>query len=228
MTTRHETCPLCGSESLEIRHDKTRQIKYLKKPHTLEGLEHTVCLECGCSFNVKGQTERNNARFLEFETKLLNGIISPRQIIELRQKYNLTQEMAKQIFKSTGNLFSKWERGESAPSSAVSNILLAALEDPTIMGRLAQRANVSIAEEKAENTVPAGISSASIYLIRQQSQHQYADCTTFERYFKDVFKADYNDHDIDSFTDAINTEDFLNRMDEMTKAKRASSQVFGR
>lgn len=144
MTNREKTesCPLCDSQNTEVRFDRERRFKYLKKERILTGLEHTICIDCGCSFNAKGQIQRNNERFFEFEQSVLDGIISPRKIVELRQTYNLTQEQAKRIFKTTGNLFSKWERGESAPSSAVSNLLLAALEDAVIMKRMALRAGV--------------------------------------------------------------------------------------
>lgn len=156
MTNRETTepCPICDSRNTEIRFDRERQIKYLRRNHVIDGLEHTVCLECGCSFNAHGQIERNNQRFFEFEKSILDGIIAPRKIVELRQTYNLTQEQAKNIFKSTGNLFSKWERGESAPSSAVSNLLEAALEDKVIMDRLARRAGVSLAVTTQRESTP--------------------------------------------------------------------------
>lgn len=155
-----ETCPLCGSSNTEVRFDRVRKFKYLKRILVLNGLEQTVCLDCGCSFNADGQTKRNNERFFEFEKSVLGGIIAPRKIVELRQKYNLTQEEAKKIFKTTGNLFSKWERGESAPSSAVSNLLETALEDPVIMERFARRVGIKLPDNRLHDTKTAIASSA--------------------------------------------------------------------
>lgn len=206
MTNRETTepCPICDSQNTEVRFDRERHIKYLRRNHVIEGLEHTVCLECACSFNARGQIERNNQRFFEFEKLLLDGIIAPRKIVELRQTYNLTQEQAKNIFKTTGNLFSKWERGESAPSSAVSNLLEAALEDPLIMERFALRAGVRLAakppakrpqKSEPERTVSSWINTQfpelildqkvvdRVRVIRRHSQHHTPYETALHKHF---------------------------------------------
>lgn len=145
-----ETCPLCDSKNVEVQYDLSTTYRYLNKEHHLEGQEHTVCPDCECTFFAPGQIERNNRLYFEFELTIVGDTIPPRKIVELRQKYGLTQDDAKKLFKSTGNSFSKWERGESAPSSVVSNLLLAALEDQEIMKRMALRARVKI--ELADTT----------------------------------------------------------------------------
>lgn len=173
-----EPCPICDSQNTEIRFDRERNFKYLRNNLVLSGLEHTICLDCGCSFNASGQIERNNQRFFEFEKNALNGIIAPRKIVELRQTYDLTQDQAKKIFKTTGNLFSKWERGESAPSSAVSNLLEAALDDPIIMERFAHRAGIQLTTKQPHNTKQDDQTSsprADATFPSQVSDHEVTD-----------------------------------------------------
>lgn len=157
--TTHKTracCPLCDSQNIAVKHDLSTTYKYLKKSHTLEGQEHTVCADCGCCFFAEGQIERNNQLFYVFESQICGENIPPRKIVELRQKYGLTQEAAKRVFNATGNSFSKWERGESAPASVVSNVLTIALEDPNYMQIMADRAGVTIEREDkvADQTAP--------------------------------------------------------------------------
>lgn len=137
-------CPLCDSTNVEIRHDHCVKYRYLKKDLVLEGQEHTVCRDCECSFFADGQIERNNKRFIAFEKSVVKDI-SPREIRELREKYMLSQEQAQKIFNCRGaNCFSKWERGEVAPTGTAATLLLLALEDASIMQKLADKAGERI------------------------------------------------------------------------------------
>lgn len=142
-TTAHE-CPLCGSTRLEVRHDYSVTYRYLKQNHVLEGQEHTLCLECEISFFTEDQLDRNQQLFFEFEQKIVKGI-APREVRELRDKYLITQEQATRIFEcGSPTAFSKWERGDSAPTGPTALLLRMALEDSSFMEKLATRAGVRI------------------------------------------------------------------------------------
>lgn len=138
-----ETCPVCDSQQIEVRYDRNVRYHYLKKDHVLEGQEHTVCLDCGLSFYQSGQIDRNNERFATFEKSIVKGI-SPNEIRTLREKYLITQAQATRIFNCGETAFSKWERGEVAPTGPTALLLKMALEHPEYMKSLADNAGEAV------------------------------------------------------------------------------------
>jgi len=132
----------------EVRRDRTTRFRYLRQEHVLEGQEHTVCLACGTSFFQPGQIERNNQRFRKFAAGLVKHI-APWDIVALREKYMLSQEQAGRIFQcGSATQFSKWERGEVAPTGTAALALQEALENPEFMRRLASRAGERIEDSE--------------------------------------------------------------------------------
>lgn len=143
-------CPLCDSEHVEIRHDITEHYKYLKNNHALDGQEHTVCLDCGLDYFAAGQTERNNERFMAFAKTIVKDI-APWEIHEIREKYLITQDEANRIFHcGSPTQFSKWERGECAPTGTAALMLRVALEEPATMRKLAAKAGVMLRADDAD------------------------------------------------------------------------------
>jgi putative zinc finger/helix-turn-helix YgiT family protein len=111
----------------------------LKVEHVLESQEHTVCCDCGTSFYQTGQVERNNQRFMAFAKAIVKHI-APWEILEIREKYALSQEQANRIFQCGPTQFSKWERGEVAPTGTAALALREALDNPAFIKKLADRA----------------------------------------------------------------------------------------
>lgn len=146
-------CPLCEGERLEVRHELTTRYRYLGKDVSIEGQEHTVCNDCGFSFFADGQIERNSALFDALEARVVKGI-SPRKILELRQKYGITQAQAASIFKCAKRAFSKWERGEVAPAAAVANVLNLAFKNQEYMRIMADAAGEQINLMPSQMMVP--------------------------------------------------------------------------
>lgn len=143
MTSTSAKCPLCDSTHVEIRRDVDVRYTYLRKKHVLGGQEHTLCLDCGCSFFQDGQMERNNERFMAFAESIVKNI-APWEIHGIREKYGLSQEQANTIFNCGPTQFSKWERGEVAPTGTASIALREALNNPEFMSKLARQAGVTI------------------------------------------------------------------------------------
>ncbi len=170
-----ELCPLCDSKSTEVLHDQSIKYRYLKKVHVLDGQEHTVCKDCGCSFFGKGQIERNNVRFLEFEKSIVKDI-SPRNVLELREKYQLSQEQATRIFNCGATAFSKWERGEVAPTGTAALMLQLALEDSYVMKILAEKAGerVSIPDVMGVRTIQSTPMATNIRVRKGKVVEDYS------------------------------------------------------
>lgn len=148
------SCPLCDSHAIETRFDLSKKYKYLGVTHVLDGLEHSVCTECGCDFFAEGQIERNNSRFFELEKRVVKAI-SPREIRQIREEYLLSQEDAEKAFNCGAGMFSKWERGTSAPTGTAALTLIRALEDVAFMKWLADRAGITIHANDTETNEAA-------------------------------------------------------------------------
>lgn len=167
-------CPICDSPRVEIRHDRTVRYRYLKKDHVLEGQEHTVCLDCELSFYQPGQIDRNNERLAAFEKSIVKGI-SPHEILTLREKYLITQEQAARIFHCGKTAFSKWERGEVAPTGMAALLLESALESPDFMKSLADKAgeavDIQVTAPKPEENEAVFYSIGEVLVARTVEEH---------------------------------------------------------
>lgn len=147
LRTAHPLCPMCDSARIEVRNDRSTRYRYLGKDHVVDKQQHTVCLTCGTSFFLPGQIDYNNARMKEVAKKFIKHI-APWEIVALREMYSLTQDDACRVFQcGSKTQFSKWERGEVAPTGTAALALREALENPAFMCRLAEKAKVSIAAE---------------------------------------------------------------------------------
>lgn len=132
---------MCDSARIEVRHDRTTRYRYLKREYLLEGQEHTICLDCSTSFYQEGQIQRNNQRLQAFAATVVKHI-APWDIRAMRERYGLSQADAAQIFGCGPRAFSKWERGEVAPTGATARLLKLALNHPEVLAALAQDAGL--------------------------------------------------------------------------------------
>lgn len=139
MTTKKDICPLCDGH-LEVRADRRYHLRYCRKDHYLDGIEHAACLDCGASINTDAVIAHNKERVRAFTASIVKNI-APWEIRELREKYMLSQEAACRIFQcGSVTQFSKWERGEVAPTGTAAIALREALENPVFMRKLANLA----------------------------------------------------------------------------------------
>jgi len=114
-------CHACNKGTL---HHKTKSqiFTYKGKSITLEqpGLWCDSCDEGILSGDDIAKTEK---AFEKFKTKV-DGLLSPEEIRHIRKDIlKLTQEEAGRIFGGGKNGFSRYERGETKPLPAISNLL---------------------------------------------------------------------------------------------------------
>lgn len=140
-STRNCVCPMCEDGTLQERSDRQFSFRYLRRVHTVDGLEHAVCDRCGTSSFLPGQMERNKARIEKVQRSLV-GYIGPQDILALRERYGLTQKLAARIFGGGVRAFSKWERGEVKPAEPTAKLMRLALNDPRAMGSLVKMAGL--------------------------------------------------------------------------------------
>lgn len=174
MKIKKYDCPVCGELSVSEVDDHVYKFKHGKKSHMLQGLFRSVCGACGVSFFTPDQLDRNNKKVREFQDKL-SDYISPTKILELREKYDITQLQANVIFGGGPTAFSKYERGIASPTAGTARQMLAALKDVKVMEVLAGIHNIKIAQidkpvkakEKIIYTLPESLrSSVELYASR--------------------------------------------------------------
>lgn len=157
-------CPLCNQHTLVEVADIEHLFRYLKKEYAVKGLERTLCQSCGSSFQTPSQSLANKEA-IECFTRKLVGELGPREILALREKYSITQADATKIFQCGPKNFSKWERGEVAPTGATALLLKAALELPKLMKHLAAKAGIEIhsSDTTDRTTTRASIDTREAY-----------------------------------------------------------------
>lgn len=145
-TTQYEICPICDHGNMVAFDDGTYKFRYKRKVHKVLGTHYAKCESCGATGYLHGQLEYNKNLIEEYQSKIVS-IISPSKILDLREKYNLTQEKASKIFGGGINAFSKWERGEVVPSEPTAKLMLLALENEQTLLRLAEISQVRLTHE---------------------------------------------------------------------------------
>lgn len=157
-------CPLCNHNTLVEVADLEHRFKYLKKEHAVKALKRTLCQTCGSSFQTPSQSLANKDAIESF-TRELVGELGPREILALRERYSISQADATKIFQCGPKNFSKWERGEVAPTGATALLLKAALELPKLMQHLAAKAGIEIysSDTADRTTTRASIDTREAY-----------------------------------------------------------------
>jgi HTH-type transcriptional regulator/antitoxin MqsA len=118
-------CPICSSGVLSV-HFSADQIQY--KGLTLcVNVEYAICAQCGEEMILPEQIKRNDCLIRDAWRKA-DGLLTGAEIVTLRQKLDLTQQQAAQIFGGGVNAFSKYERNEVIQSEAMDKLMRLAQE----------------------------------------------------------------------------------------------------
>lgn len=148
MKNEKNICPVCGEKSLLEVLDYKYSFRHGRKEHVVDGLAKSECSECGASMFMPEQLDKNNEKVKLFQSSL-KDFISATKILELREKYKITQSQANIIFGGGPTAFSKYERGLASPTAGNARLMLAALKNPKFMASLAEVQNIKISFSSA-------------------------------------------------------------------------------
>lgn len=126
---RKSICADCGAEALQA-FSENDQFDYKGHSITVE-VEYSVCSECGVEAVLADQIKRNDCRTRDAWRKA-DGLLTGAEIVVLREKLGLTQQLAAKYFGGGANAFSKYERGEVIQSAAMDKLMRLALEDSPV------------------------------------------------------------------------------------------------
>ncbi len=96
---------------------------YAYKDHSFE-IEQPGewCDACGEGVLSGADLKATNKQIREFQTRV-DGLLTSQEIRRIRKKLKLSQKQAAQLFGGGPNAFSRYERGETTPLRATSNLL---------------------------------------------------------------------------------------------------------
>lgn len=135
------TCPACRSGHL---HPAERIREFSPNGKSIQvALLTTRCDQCGAERTFASQHKENLARLAArkvYYGKLLMG----EEILALRQRYGLTQQNASIIFGKGIIAFSRYENEVTFPDDSTTLLLQLAIESPTVMKSLADKAGIEL------------------------------------------------------------------------------------
>src|SRR5947209_1339860 len=107
-------CPFCASA--ELIHD-TRDISHTYKGETtvIPNVTGDFCPACGESILEAVEARRVSNLMTAFRKQVNASIVDPKFIMNVREKLNLDQKQAAEIFGGGHNAFSRYESGRVKP-----------------------------------------------------------------------------------------------------------------
>jgi HTH-type transcriptional regulator/antitoxin MqsA len=146
-----QICPECGG-SLE----RARVVREVQVGHRSIPVEVEVsrCSSCGEILLAAGQMRDMQRRAAEI-ARQEDGLLSPDEIRDLRERDHLSQEAFERLIKAGPKTVTRWERGTVCQNGTADTLMRLLRDDPAIAARLAAERGVDIRQ------VPSVVSSAN-------------------------------------------------------------------
>lgn len=139
-------CPACRRGKL---HAVTRTRVFEPQGKRVEVVLHTsACDSCSAEITRPGQHQQN-LQALSARKAQYGDVLLGEEIVALRKRYGLTQQQASKIFGKGKIAFSRYENETTYPDDSTRLLLLLAIENPTVLKQLADKAQIQIPLWKA-------------------------------------------------------------------------------
>lgn len=132
-------CSVCEQGNLHLEHSEAQ--------HMIGGapvmVAHQIhwCDACGLEITTD-EDAKLNARSMRAAERRAQGKLTGEDILNLRKKLDITQEVAGRIFGGGPIAFSKYEKNDVSPADGMDNLLWVATRRPSIVCDLAARNSV--------------------------------------------------------------------------------------
>ena len=134
-------CPACHTNSL---HEAQRERVFHPHGQTLViPLLTSVCEHCGAEATSSAQHDENLRR-LAARKAHYGGLLMLEEILALRRRYGLTQQLASRIFGKGKIAFSRYESETTYPDASTTLLISLAIARPDMLKWLADQAGVEI------------------------------------------------------------------------------------
>lgn len=141
MPANTRCCPACKAAAL---HEATREKHFHPRGKQVAVLLRVSrCPACGMEL-IDAQQRRENLARLKARKSEYGEILLGEEIVELRKRYGLTQDMAARIFGKGKIAFSRYENEASYPDASMTKLLTLAIRSPEVLKMLADAAGVEM------------------------------------------------------------------------------------
>lgn len=136
---KQRMCPICEAGQLHT-HTEWIDVEHLGQQGRIES-HYSECDACGSE--QAGATEaRFNKRAMVAFKKQVQGLLTGKQVRDLRKAWGLSQDEAAKVFGGGPVAFSKYEADDVMQSDAMDKLLRMADEVPTVLDKLMVNAGV--------------------------------------------------------------------------------------
>jgi HTH-type transcriptional regulator/antitoxin MqsA len=131
-------CPICASA--ELIHD-TRDIQHTYKGEVtvIQNVIGDFCSACGESILEADEARRVSNLMGEFRKQVNASIVDPKFIMDVREKLELDQKQASEIFGGGHNAFSRYENGRTKPPLALVQLFRVLNRHPELLAEIMQQ-----------------------------------------------------------------------------------------
>ncbi|HWS83598.1 MAG TPA: type II toxin-antitoxin system MqsA family antitoxin [Ktedonobacteraceae bacterium] len=128
-------CPICSSADLV---HTTRDIPHIYKGETtvIPNVTGDFCPACGESILELAEANRVSSLMGEFRKQVNASIVDPKFIMNVREKLDLDQQQASEIFGGGHNAFSRYENGRTRPPLALVQLFRILDRHPDLLGEI--------------------------------------------------------------------------------------------
>ncbi|MDR1989001.1 MAG: type II toxin-antitoxin system MqsR family toxin [Acidobacteriaceae bacterium] len=116
------TCPLCGAAEL-VRDTRDLPYTYKGETTTFPDVVCDYCPACGEAILDLAEARRTGDLAIAFNKQVNAAIVDPGFIGAVREKLDLNQREAAELFGGGVNAFSRYETGKTRPSLALVKLL---------------------------------------------------------------------------------------------------------
>ncbi len=141
MNTKSELCSECGVGQLTPS-TYSDEFAHNGRSLSVDGLECYVCSKCGADPVFTDQIRRNQLRIADAKRES-DGLLTGAEIRSMRERNNLSQSQASELFGGGANAFSKYERGDVIQSAAMDRLIKVADFIPDVLDFLRVEAGLS-------------------------------------------------------------------------------------
>jgi HTH-type transcriptional regulator / antitoxin MqsA len=136
----HEkVCPICGEGKTALRVDQVETT--YKEQVGRVAFRLLECESCGSDFAGPAEALANKRAVVAFRKKV-DGLLSGQEIRALRERMDISQKQAAQLFGGGPVAFSKYENDDVAQAESMDKLLRVASEQPSALAALQKLAGV--------------------------------------------------------------------------------------
>lgn len=128
-------CVSCGKAEM-VRDVRDLLYTYKGQTTTIPSVTGDFCTACNESLHDATESKRVNTLMLTFNKQVNSSLVDPAFISNIRQKLNLGQHEAADIFGGGPNAFSRYENGKTTPPLALVQLLRLLNRHPELIDEL--------------------------------------------------------------------------------------------